>query len=226
MRTLKAFLAIAVCSVSMYGGLVRAGTVEEQSTGTTVWQAGVDGIEVEWNSDGSLRRISSKFSTPVEFGDRRGISKAKIIAEEKAKAAIVRFMDQSVASARVVTEVQNDLDKATKERESGKNPNVKKVDDRTLIETLTEVTSSFASGQLKGVIVLENGYDDKTEEAWVVVGISDKTIKAARDIKQMGQEQQNSGQTGSSPQNSGQIGGSDGLGRQPSEVRRSNQKDW
>jgi hypothetical protein len=32
-----------------------------------------------------------------------------------------------------------------------------------------------ASGYLQGVIVLEKGYSDKTDEAWVVVGISDKT---------------------------------------------------
>ena len=95
-------------------------------------------------------------------------------------------------------------------------PHVRKVDDRTMVEALTEVTTSFASGQLKGVIILEKGYDDKTEEAWVVVGISDKTIRAARDVKNMGKEQ--------GPEKTG--GSSDALGRQPSETRRLNQKDW
>ena len=207
--------ALALSMISVIGGTysAAAGTVEEQTGGTTVWQAGVDGIEIEWNTDGSVKRISSKFSTPVEFGDRRGISKAQIIAEEKAKAAIVRFLNQSVSSTRVVAEVQNDLSKATQERETGKSASVKKVDDRTMVETLTEVTTSFASGQLKGVIILEKGYSDKTDEAWVVVGISDKTIKAARDVKTMGAEPR--------PEKSG-----DALGLQPSEIRRTNQKDW
>jgi hypothetical protein len=156
-----------------------AGTVEEQNGASTVWQAGVDGVEIEWNADGTVGRISSKYSTPVEFGDRRGISKAQIIAEEKAKAAILRFMDQAVSSTRVVAEVQNDLNRATQDRETGKGATVKKVDDRTMVEALTEVTTSFASGHLRGVIVLEKGYDDEIEQAWVVVGISDKTIRAA-----------------------------------------------
>jgi hypothetical protein len=116
-----------------------------------------------------------------------------------------------VSSTRVVVEVQNDLSKATQERESGKTPNIKKLDDRTMIEALTEVTTSFASSELKGVIVLERGYSDKTEEAWVVVGISDKTIKAARDVKTMGAE----------PRVDKKTEESDALGRQPSEVRRA-----
>jgi hypothetical protein len=204
-------LLVGIAGFGSYCNSATAGTVEEQAEGTTVWQAGVDGVEIEWNSDGSVKRISSRFSTPVEFGDRRGIAKAQIIAEEKAKAAIVRFVDQSVASTRVVGEVQSDLNKARQARESGKSPNITKVDDRTLMESLTEVTTSFAAGQLKGVIVLEKGYSDKTEEAWVVVGISDKTLKAARGVKQMGAEPQ------------APAGGSstDGLGRQPSEVRRT-----
>ncbi|MCK1541618.1 hypothetical protein IVB12_06395 [Bradyrhizobium sp. 179] len=195
--------------------IATAGSVAETGNGGAVWQAGVDGVEVEWNGDGSVKRISSRFSTPVEFGDRRGISKAQIIAEEKAKASIVRFLEQSVSTTRVTTEMQNDLNQATQERQTGAKANVKKVDQRIMIESLTEVTTSFAAGKLRGVIVLEKGYDDKTEEAWVVVGISDKTIKAASGVKAMSEEQK-----------SAAPNGADGLGKQPSEVKRSNQKDW
>jgi len=87
------------------------------------------------------------------------------------------------------------------------------LDSRRFIPDLSE--SETTSGQLKGVIVLEKGYSDKTDEAWVVVGISHKTIKAAHDVKAMEAEPK--------PSNSG---GSDTLGRQPSEDRRTNQKDW
>ena len=34
-----------------------------------------------------------------------------------------------------------------------------------MMEALVEVTTSFTSGHLKGVIVLEMGYSDKTDEA-------------------------------------------------------------
>jgi hypothetical protein len=190
-----------------------AGDVAVNAEGAVTWQAGVDGVEIEWNPDGSVKRIYSRYSTPVEFADRRGIANAQIIAEEKAKAGIVRFMQQSVASTRVVAEVQSDLNKATQQRSTGSPSAVRKTDERTLIETLTEITASFASGTLRGVIVLEKGYDDKAEEAWVVVGIGEKSIKAAGAVKDM---------MNGSPQSSS----SNSIGTQPSEVRRSNQKDF
>jgi len=205
----------AVAFALLCGPAATAGTVDANPDGSAVWQAGVDGVEVEWNNDGSVKRISSRFGTPVEFGDRRGISKAQIIAEEKAKAAIVRFLKQDVSSTRVTTEMQNDLNHATQERQTGEKATVKKVDQRMMMESLSEVTTSFASGKLRGVIILEKGYEAKTEEAWVVVGISDKTIKAAAGVKEMTEEQKPV-----------RTDGPDGLGRQPSEVKRSNQKDW
>lgn len=132
MKTSGLVLVAALLAILPFGsGPATAGAVEEQASGNIVWQAGVDGVEIEWNPDGSVRRISSKFIEPVEFGDRRGIATAQLIAEEKAKAAIIRFRSQLVSSTRVVAEVQNDLNKATQEREFGKSPNVKKVDERT-----------------------------------------------------------------------------------------------
>jgi hypothetical protein len=209
-RILLGMLIVAICGSPSW-----AGEVTVQNDGSTTWQAGVDGVEIEWNADGSIKRIYSRYSTPVEFPDRRGIDTAQKIAEEKAKAAIVRFMNQSVSSTRVVTEVQADLNRATQERQTGSGAIVRKVDQRTLVEALTEVTASFATGKLSGVIVLEKGYDDKTQEAWVVVGISQKTIKAARDVQD----------TIADP-NAGNRGAPDSMGRQPSEIRRSHQKDW
>ncbi|MET4153514.1 hypothetical protein ABIC06_005239 [Bradyrhizobium sp. RT7b] len=215
MRSHVRFVAAVALAMLCGPTIATAGSVDEKGDGSTVWQAGVDGVEVEWNGDNSVKRISSRFSTPVEFGDRRGISKAQIIAEEKAKAAIVRFLEQSVSSTRVTTEMQNDFNHATQERKTGEKATVQKVDQRVMMESLTEVTTSFASGKLRGVIVLERGYDDKTDEAWVVVGISDKTIKAASGVKAMSDERKPV-----------KTDGPDGLGKQPSEVRRSNQKDW
>lgn len=93
----------------------------------------------------------------MEFPDRRGVSKAQTIAEEKAKAAIVRFLEQEVASARVVAEVQNDMSSANLSRGSNRAENIQKSSQRQMIESLTEITSSASAGQLRGVIVLERG---------------------------------------------------------------------
>ena len=64
------------------------------------------------------------------------------------------------------------------------------------------------------MIILEKGYNDKDGEAWVVVGFSDKTLKAARDVERMRQNR---------PEN---IVEPDNLGQQPSETKRAKQKDW
>lgn len=195
-----------------------AGDVSVDPDGGTRWQAGIDGVEIEWAPDGSVKRLYSRYGQPVEFADRRGITGAQTIAEEKAKAAIVRFMDQTVASNRVVTEVEADLGKATQERQAG-DTQVKKVDQRTLLTSLTEVSGSYASGELRGVIVLEKGYDEKTGEAWAVVGISDKTIRAARAVKDMNKPKAPDKKAGpSQPGNA--------LGLQGGEVRRTHQQDW
>ena len=195
-----------------------AGDIVQAQDGGTKWQAGIDGVEIEWAPDGSVKRLYSRDGQPVEFADRRGITGAQTIAEEKAKAAIVRFMDQRVASSRVVTEVEADLGKATQERRAG-DTQVKKVDERTLLTSLSEISGSYASGQLRGVIVLEKGYDEKAGEAWAVVGISDKTIRAARAVKDMNEPAAQEKGTGpSQPGNS--------LGLQNGEIRRTHQQDW
>jgi hypothetical protein len=206
---------VLLLALGIWSPPVLAGEAIVSGDGSATWQAGVDGVEIEWNADGSVKRLYSRYSTPVEFADRRGIATAQIIAEEKAKAGIVRFIQQSVASTRVVAEVESDLNKAIQERSSGTPSTVHKSDERTLIESLTEVTASFAAGTLRGVIVLEKGYDDKAQEAWVVVGISEKTLNAASSVKHMIDEPK-----------SPTTPGSDSIGTQPSEVRRSNQKDF
>lgn len=189
------------------------GDVSVQDDGTTTWQAGVDGVEIVWNPDGSIKKIYSRYGQPVEFGDRRGISTAQVIAEEKAKGAVVRFMNQAVTSNRLVTEIATDLNKMTQERQTGMAATVKKVDQRELVTNLTEVTGSFAAGKLKGVIILEKGYNEKAEEAWVVVGISDKTIAAANAVQKMLADPP--GKTGP-----------DGAKTQPSELRKSKQDNF
>lgn len=212
-QTRTTALAIALAGVVAFTEPALAGNAAVQADGSTTWQAGVDGVEVVWNRDGSVKKIYSRYGQPVEFGDRRGISTAQVIAEEKAKGAIVRFMNQAVTSSRIVTEIESDLNKMTQERQTGMGTSVKKIDQRELVTTLTEITGSFAAGKLKGVIVLEKGYNEKAEEAWVVVGISEQTIAAANAVQKM--------VTGSPGK-----AGPEGIKTQPSEVRKSKQDNF
>jgi hypothetical protein len=194
-----------------------AGEISQTDVGI-VWQAGIDGVEIEWATDGLFNRIYSRYSQPVGIPDRQGISKAQTIAEEKAKAAIIRFMNQEVASARLVTEIQNDMNQTTSTKGAEKD-GITKTSQRQMIENLTEVTSSVAAGKLRGVIVLERGYDMKEEVAWVKVGISRKTMKASTSL-----DDAIKGKPAASTAPSQSGGGSVHI--PGSEVQRSPQKDW
>lgn len=220
MKTLSSMIVV-VSTVTVLAMILPAsgGEVSLNSDGSTVWQAGIDGVEIEWAPDGSFNRIYSRFSQAVNFPDRQGISKAQIIAEEKAKAAIIRFMDQRVASARVVAEVQNDMNQSTRTRGTNQDDNIQKTSQRQMVESLSEVTSSVSAGKLRGVIVLERGYDQKEEVAWVKVGISKKSMGAADSLGNSLSGKPTSGPTiEQKPTNSMRVPGS--------ETNRSNQKDF
>ncbi|MGH9550252.1 MAG: hypothetical protein ACRD3W_12800 [Terriglobales bacterium] len=201
-----AFITTALLAFSVSVGV--AGEFTANQDGSSTWDSGSDSVKIDLNLDGSFRRAWSRYSAPVEFADRRGINAAQIISEEKAKAALVRNMMQTNASVRIVGEMQAEQNKMTQERRTGAQPSVTKIDQRALGQALTEITGSFASGNLTGVRVLEKGYDEKREEAWVVVGITQESIKGARALdRAMNQPQQPTVQ--------------DSIKLQPSEVQRS-----
>ena len=200
-----------------------AGEIKQSEAGV-VWQAGIDGVEIEWNPDGSFNRIYSRYTQPVAIADRQGIAKAQVIAEEKAKAAIIRFRDQEVASARVVAEIQNDMNQTVSTKDTGKASAITKTSQRQMIENLTEVTSSAAAGKLRGVIVLERGYDEKEEIAWVKVGFSQKTMNASRSLEDALHGKSSPSDGPSSQGGSNNSGGS--VHAPGSEIQRSPQKDW
>jgi len=196
-----------------------AGDVKRDAEQEVHWQAGLDGIEIEWGQDGAFNRIYSGFFQPVKFPDRAGISKAQLIAEEKAKAAIVRFMNQEVSSKRLVEQVDTDLETATRTQD-GAGDKMSKETKRKMVETLTEITTSYASGKLRGVIILEKGYDEKKAEAWVKVGISRKTMNAAQGLS-------SAISAGERPAAAAPADAASTSNlRQSSEVRKTNQKDW
>jgi hypothetical protein len=214
-------VALLFSSYLAFASVTLAGEIIQTDAGA-VWQAGIDGVEIEWNPDGSFNRIYSRYTQPVAIPDRQGISKAQVIAEEKAKAAIVRFNTQEVASGRVVTEIQNDMNQTSSTKDA-----ITKTSQRQMLESLSEVTSSVAAGKLRGVIVLERGYDEKEGLAWVKVGISQKTMNASKSLENAlkGQSAPSAGPSSpggpTTPNNGGASVRSPG-----SELQRSPQKDW
>jgi hypothetical protein len=134
----------------------------------------VDGLDWEFDPQGYLLAVYSTYTHPVVFPDRQGIRKAQIIAEEKAKAAIVRYMKEHVATGRIVEEIDSTSQTASRSQ-TGEKTTMSKDSFRKMSESVKEFTGSFARGSLSGVTVLEQGYNDKSEEAWVKIGYSMKT---------------------------------------------------
>lgn len=179
MNTVERSILFAILPMFAVPTMVAAQSVQKASDGSMSWQAGVDGATIEFNPDGSWKRIYSKYAHPVAIADKRGVKTATIVAEEKAKGNIVRFLQQHVTSGRVVKEVQDTLSRTDQQSGTG-GERVTTTDQRAIGESVTEMTGSFSSGTLTGVVVLENGYDEKEKEAWVAVGVSRKSMAAAQ----------------------------------------------
>ena len=143
-----------------------------------------------------------------------------MIAEENAKGNIVRFIKQNSSSDRLVTQIDTDTDTAIRTKSEAGDA-ISKETKRMMISTVTQATRSFASNDMRGVILLEKGYDQKKEEAWVKVGISLKTMNAAQSLSNA----ISAPSTGSPIEGSKSSGSPTDL-RQDSEIRKSNQKDW
>lgn len=209
--------------------LAYAGEVKAGDNGGVVYDAGIDGMEIEWNADGSMKRISSTWRHPVVIPDRPGVSKAQVIAEEKAKAAIIRYMNQMSSSERLVTEISDDVSSTTAKTNNGQ-IEMSSEANRKIGESLRETTRSFAQGRLRGVIVLEKGFHPKTGEVWVTVGMSEKTMAASAKLAEATNSA--SGETvgpNTKAPNSPRpavVVGEGALMPQDAEVRRSSTKDW
>jgi hypothetical protein len=173
--------------------------------------AHLDGLDIEFDANGQWTKIYSTYVHPVEFSDRRGIKKAQIIAEEKGKAQIVRFLNQKVESNRLVEEMESTVANTKSTKGMGDKDGTVKTAERKMVESVKEFTRSYASGNLKGVTVIEAGYDEKKEEAWVKVGLSKTMMGIAKQLDDELKGKQTDGETGASDKK--------GITSQPSEVR-------
>ena len=123
------------------------------------------GVELKFDKDGALLSLKSTQSHPVEFPDRRGISKAYTIAEEKAKANIARFKKQMTSSTRLVDE--GDASESNSNRsKSNTGETWSKENTRKVNESLREITESSASMLLEGVRVIGQSYDEKKRRSY------------------------------------------------------------
>lgn len=179
---------------------------------TEVFELPLQGIRIEAGASGDWERIYATGVQPVEFPDRRGITTAQRIAEQRAKAEIVKFFDQEMSAETIVSEMEAATQVSTRQQGSG-GESFDKDSQRVLATSLSEVLRSYSSSTLRGVMVLESGYDEASEEAWVKVGISRGSIAMASAAS--------SAMTAANPTAQGQqTGGAGQVRTQPTEVRK------
>lgn len=199
---------------------VWAGDLIKDGDGDIVWQAGINGVEIEYDQAGSFKRVYSQKCNPVRIPDREGINKASEIAEEYAKGAIIRFIEQNSFGSNLVSQISSDSERAVRSQTVGSDV-LNSETSRQMSETLIKAVGSDFRGRLVGVLLLESGYDPKKREACVRVGVSLKSLAAANSLSNaISNKGQNNtgGQSPSQGTNSNLIQGPD--------VRRSTMKDW
>lgn len=168
--------------VLMLAGSVRAGDFSTTSEGAT-WRSTFTGVRFDLAEDGSISRIWARQDQPVSVPDARGVRTAKIISEERAKADIVRFLNERVEAERVMKEFEKDLSLA-QTSSGGKAPEALRKDTRKVVTSLEEVIRSGAAQRLSGVFVLDQGYDASAQMAWTVVGTSLRTQQGVAGFRQ------------------------------------------
>lgn len=159
---------------------VPAGQVAAQAAANTL---SLDGLEIEFDANGDWSRMYSTYRQPVSFPDRVGLRKAYTIAEEKGKAQIIRFMQENVSSERLVEEVNKEVQQAARSQANGKE-SISRNTQREMVESVKEFTRSYSAGTLRGVTVLEQGYDEKAEEVWVKIGLSRRSAALGQQLQQ------------------------------------------
>jgi hypothetical protein len=197
-----------------------AGDIKISGSNDIVWQAGINGIEIEWDQNGAFKRVYSQKCNPVRIPDREGITKATDIAEEYAKGAIVSFIEQNSFGSKLVNQISSDSEKATRSQTIGTDT-VSTETTRQMSESLTKIVGSDFKGKLSGVVLLESGYDPKKQEACVRVGISLKTLGAANSLSNALNNKNNANNQNSRNQSdlkSNLI--------QDTETRKSRMEDW
>ena len=137
--------------------------------------AGLGGISV----DGQKQQVIAVYHQSVKFPDRSGVRKAVIIAEERAKGEMVRFFSQNQNTMRTIEETDAESEEATRlvdENGSVMNRSIT----RAQSAVLTQVDSSIASGDLSGILKIEESYDEDAEEVCVAMGFSARSNAMAQ----------------------------------------------
>ncbi|MBK8751652.1 MAG: hypothetical protein IPL99_08365 [Candidatus Competibacteraceae bacterium] len=151
------------------------------------------GVTVEFEPDGSdWKRIYSTGEADLSFGDRKDLQNARRKAELEAKAAIAKFLNETIKSEETLEDITKTMTDSNANK-AGKDTTA----NRKTVETVTNKISNSADAILRGVMALEQKEDIPNKRVTVKVGMSRKTMATADSVKRT--LQQNSGQPQMAP---------------------------
>lgn len=143
----------------------------------TIYQDPIGVNKVKFSPDGtSIQSIMSTGEAELLIGDQQDIRMATKKAELRAKAAIAKFMSETISSSESLQEMTDTMTSTTS--------NADKSITRDSVEKMTESISSNANELIKGVITLKQDVDRDNKMVVVTVGINENTLKAATSLKQ------------------------------------------
>ena len=128
------------------------------------------------------KRLVSVSRVPVKFNDSSGRRKARVIAQERAKGEIVRFFQQNQTSFRQLRATDSDNETATRLVDHN-GVSTRKEYTREQSDTLVEMETSIAAGNLSGIRQVEESFDSSTQEICVAMGLSSKSAQGAREVQ-------------------------------------------
>ena len=138
---------------------------------------GPEGVTIELNDDlpHKLIRLRAIGESDIPIGDRKDVQRATKVATLKAKAAISKYLGEDIKTEETVEQISESI-----QQTNGQVSMVSRQDVERLVETIRDSSSAF----MKGIIVLEQNVDQANKRVIVTVGTSEKTQKAADQIRQ------------------------------------------
>ena len=106
---LKTFITMVMVAVIFYSGQVFAQSQGSDSIPTIIHTDSIAGVKVEYDEYGSWLRMRTTGEAELLFGSSSDIRRAKKKSILRAKAALVKFMKETITSSEHIEDVANTI---------------------------------------------------------------------------------------------------------------------
>lgn len=143
-----------------------------------------EGVWLLFDTEGGFEMLVSTYKQPVNSDSKSEMRKARTIARENAKAAILKFLQNYVSSDTYSETINVEIEQFI-EMSSGDDAVVEMDIASDVTTSLTNIVQSNAAGNLRGIETISEVYDETFGEVLVTVAISERSIAASKRIKSL-----------------------------------------